>query len=320
MLDFASALYLGMRHPSDSLGRWDALTLGEPAASADPPGAAALAGQLARLAGSAAATLLPSTLHLFWDLMAMLGREPVALLVDEACYPIARWAAEHAAARGAPLQTFAHGAAGMVARLAERWAGAGRRPLIVADGYFPGADHAPPLRAYADIARSRNGYLVLDDTQAFGLLGEHGGGSARCRGIGGAHVVIGASLAKAFGAPLAVLCASAAMVRRFEAHSETRSHASPPSVAAIRAGLAAMRCNAERGDVLRQHLGRLLAHWRQAMTRLAIRVRGGWFPVQTLALDRQTDGARLYQCLLDAGVRTVPQCVRTRATLSFLLT
>ena len=46
-------------------------------------------------------------------------------------------------------------------------------------------------------------------------------------------IVVGASLAKAFGAPLAMLAGSAAVVGEFERQSATRVHCSPPSVAAV---------------------------------------------------------------------------------------
>lgn len=328
MLDFGSALYLGMRHPSASLGAWDALTLGRPAASSEPPGAVVLAAALARLTGCEAATLLPSTLHLFWDLLGVLSTQRVVLLVDEGSYPIARWGAERAAAHGTPLQFFAHASVAMARQLAERWAGVGRRPVIVVDGYFPG-DGAPPLQAYAELARRMDGYLVLDDTQAFGVFGSTpghaapygygGGGSARRFGLGGAHVVIGASLAKGFGAPLAVLCASAALVRRFDQQSETRIHASPPSVAAIRAALHALRVNREQGDALRKRLWQLVAYWREGLAHHAIEARGGIFPVQTLALAPHIDGARLHASLRSAGIDTVLQRIGDRSTLSFLI-
>ena len=82
MLDFTSALYLGLQHPSASLPPWDALTLGRPAALMEPPDADAVAGELAGLQGSEAATLLPSTLHLFWDLFRVLGGEQMGILCD----------------------------------------------------------------------------------------------------------------------------------------------------------------------------------------------------------------------------------------------
>ena len=51
---------------------WEALTLGRPAALQEPPDADAVASELARLQGCEAGALLPSTLHLFWDLFASL--------------------------------------------------------------------------------------------------------------------------------------------------------------------------------------------------------------------------------------------------------
>lgn len=73
MINFASALYLGMHHPSQLLQSWQQLTLGVPAALAEPPGAEEVAGKLAQLQGSEQGVLLPSTLHLFWDLFGMLN-------------------------------------------------------------------------------------------------------------------------------------------------------------------------------------------------------------------------------------------------------
>lgn len=318
MPDFSSALYLGLRHPSATLGAWDALTLGRPAASADPPGSLALAAGLARLSGSGAATLLPSTLHLFFDLLAMLGTEPIGVLLDAAAYPVTRWGAEQAAARGTPLQTFAHGSAEDALQAASAAARAGRRPVLVADGWSPGAGRPPPLRAYADIVRRLDGYLVLDDTQAFGLFGAGGGGSLPLHGLAGPHIVLGASLAKAFGAPCAVLAGDAALIRRFEAHSATRRHCSPPSVAVVRAGLCALRLNRTHGDTLRARLRGLITLWRARLARHGLTARGGSFPVQTLALAPCVDGVRLHQQLRGAGIDTVLQRDGGRATVSFL--
>lgn len=327
MLDFSSALYLGMRHPSGALAGWDALTLGRPAALAEPPGAVRLAAELARLAGCEAATLLPSSLHLFWDLFATLATQPLALLVDGASYPIARWGA---AAVGAPLQAFPHADAAMAGRLARHWLAAGRCPVILADGYTPGSDTQAPLAAYARIARECEGYLVLDDTQSLGILGSApcrwtpygsgGGGSLALHGIAGPEVLMGASLAKGFGAPLAVLCASGALVRRFEERSATRVHCSPPAIAVIEAGLHALRVNRTRGERLRWRLWRAVAQWRASAARHGIALRGGSFPVQTLALEPWIDGERLHACLGDAGVTGVLHRMRHGATVSFLLT
>jgi 8-amino-7-oxononanoate synthase len=320
MLDFSSALYLGMRHPSAELGGWDALTLGRPAASMAPPGAAQLAAALALLCGCQAATLLPSTLHLFCDLFELLAREPLAILVDGASYPIARVGAERAAAHGTPLTVFAHADLDGARRLAQAARRQGRRPLILADGHVPGVPRPPPLAAYAALMREAGGYLVLDDTQMIGLGGAAGGGSLRQRGVGGPHVVAGSSLSKAFGAPLAVLCASADLVRRFVQASQARVHSSPPSVASIKAALAALRINRVHGERLRARLWCRVAQWRAGAARRGIALRAGAFPVQTLALARGVDGAALHACLRRAGVDALLQRSGAQAALSFIVT
>ena len=319
MADFTSALYLGMRHPSAALGSWDALSLGRPAALQEAPGALRLAAALARLQGCAAATLLPSTLHLFWDLFGLLARERVTILIDAGAYPIARWGAERGRALGLPLSVFPRGDVAAAAQLARRAHEGGRRPVILADGYCPGAAGAPPLAAYARIAAAGDGLLVLDDTQVLGLFGTSGGGSLPWHGMEGAHIVVGASLAKGFGAPLAVLAGSAELVRRFDACSQTRSHASPPSVAAIRAAWHALRLNRESGAALRRLLWRRVAQLQQGLARIGIGSGGGQFPVQTLRLAAGIDGAAVHAGLARHGVDTVLQAAGKHRVISFLL-
>src|SRR5262245_51588111 len=108
MLDFTSALYLGMRHGSRSLEPWDQLTTGRPAALVSPPGARQVSQALAVLQGCESGTLATSTLHLFWDLFGMLAGERVAIYPDAGIYPISQWGVERAAARGAPVRKFPH--------------------------------------------------------------------------------------------------------------------------------------------------------------------------------------------------------------------
>ncbi|CAN7296117.1 aminotransferase class I/II-fold pyridoxal phosphate-dependent enzyme [Pseudoduganella sp. LjRoot289] len=342
-LDFTSALYLDMRHPAAALDPWAALTLGKPAALEELPAARALARELAALQCCEAALLLPSTLHLYWDLFAMLARDPVALLVDGAAYPIARWGAQRAVAQGATMQVFRHGDAAGLARLARRWSKQGRRPVVLADGYSPGTAAPPPLADYAEIAARGGGYLVLDDTQALGLLGLNGGGSAvlhclagaapdrpaggagrqragiAAHGCSGAPVLVGASLAKAFGAPLAALAGSAPLMARFEAESGTRVHGSPPSSAAIAAGLRALRLNRSCGDALRTTLRLRVRQFRAGLAAAGIACRGGLFPVQVVPLAAHVDGAALHAALQAGGVAALLQRHGGSAALTFLL-
>ena len=315
MLDFTSALYLGMRHPADRLAPWDSLSLGKPAALREPPGAQALAGDLAALQGCEAACLLPSTLHLFWDLFGMLAGERLVILADGASYAIALWGAERAQALGLPLQVFPSGEVALLRRLAAGWRHrTGRRPLILADGYVPGSDRAPPLAAYAAIAQQGGGHVLLDDTQVLGVSGAQGGGSARLHGLQGEALIIGASLAKGFGVPLAVLAGSHGLLRRFMAHSQTRVHASPPSAAVLAAAQRALVLNARQGDALRARLAARVAQWRAGMEAAGIASRGGSFPVQRLP-----GCGHLQDALRQAGVLALAQADGQAGTLTFLL-
>jgi 8-amino-7-oxononanoate synthase len=320
MLDFTSALYLGMRHPAAQLAPWSSLTLGQPAALREPPGAQALAAELAALQGCEAACVLPSTLHLFWDLFGMLAAERLVILVDGGSYAIARWGAERAQALGLPLRLFPSGEMAALRRLVAAWGRQGRRPLILADGYVPGSEQVLPLAGYAALARQGSGYLLLDDTQVLGVSGAAGGGSARLHGLrggydqAGGHLIVGASLAKGFGVPLAVLAGSGALLRRFEAHSQTRVHASPPSAAVLAAARRALALNARHGDVLRARLADRVAQWRSGMAAAGIACRGGSFPVQRLP-----GRAHLQQALRAAGVLALAQAGGAAGALTFLL-
>lgn len=320
MLDFTSALYLGMRHPAAALAPWSSLSLGQPAALQEPPGAQALAASLAALQGCEAACVLPSTLHLFWDLFGMLAAERLVILVDGGSYAIARWGAERAQALGLPLRLFPSGEMAALRQLAAAWGRQGRRPLILADGYVPGSEQVLPLAGYAALACQGGGYLLLDDTQVLGVAGTDGGGSARLHGLpggydkGGGHVIVGASLAKGFGVPLAVLAGSRKLLRRFAAHSQTRVHASPPSAAVLAAARRALALNARHGDALRARLADRVAQWRTGMTAAGIACRGGSFPVQRLP-----GRAHLRQALRAAGVLALAQAGDGPGALTFLL-
>jgi 8-amino-7-oxononanoate synthase len=309
--DFTSALYLGIEHGSRQLAGWERLTLGKPAALESPPGAAEVERELAALVGCERALLAPSTLHLFWDLLAILSGLNVHLFVDDGLYPIARWGVERAAARGTPVTTFRrHDARALGRRIAT--AGA-RLPIVVADGFCVTCGTPAPLRQYLDCVAPRDGLVVIDDTQALGIMGcspgprapygSGGGGSLAAAGFRDRRVVVVSSLAKAFGAPVAMLAGPSALIEDFDSRSLTRVHCSPPSAAAIAAAANALAINRREGDELRRTLAARVARFRRGVGELA--VSAGLFPVQHLRLPRRTGARTLYEQLWDRGVQTV---------------
>jgi 8-amino-7-oxononanoate synthase len=332
MIDFTSALYLGMRHPHQSLRPWTELTTGRPAALESPREAERLARQLARLQGSERATLGTSTLHLFWDLFEVLARDPIAIYADAGAYPVARWGIERVAARGVPTADFQSHDPAALEGLLERARRSGRRPVIVTDGLCPGNGRAAPLPEYLSLVRARGGYLVVDDTQALGILGHQprpnmpygsgGAGTPAWYGIDGPELLVASSLAKGFGAPLAVLAGEAQVISRFEQLSSARTHSSPPSLASISAGERALAINTGQGDDLRRRLLRLVHRFREYLRQLGLSASGGVFPVQTLNPVPGLKTSLVHDRLLARGAKAVLSQARDgwQARLSFLIT
>src|ERR1700722_3277672 len=315
MLDFTSALYLGLHHPTGALRPWAHFTTGVPAALAAPPEAGRVAQNIATLQGCERGVLGPSTFHLFWDLFGMLSRHRLAVYVDAGTYPIARWGVERAAGRGVPVRGFAHHDAEAL-RTKLRHHGQGQlRPVVVTDGFCPSCGKPAPLRSYLDSVRASGGWLVVDDTQALGIFGDSpgpdapygrgGGGMLPHAQISGPDVIAVSSLAKAFGAPLAVMTGSREAVKDFEQNSQTRMHCSPPSLAVIRAAEHALTVNRAHGDRLRLRLARLVTRFRHRAAQAGFRFTGGLFPVQTLAPVREGDALAVHERLLPHGVRSV---------------
>ena len=144
MLDFTSALYLGLQNPSRSLRPWRQLTTGAPAALIEPAEARAISQALAELQGCEAATLATSTLHLAWDLFSLLAEKSITIFMDAGAYPISRWSAQRAVMRGAAVRIFPHHDAAALAR-ALAAAPCGRMPVIVTDGFCPNCGRVAPL-------------------------------------------------------------------------------------------------------------------------------------------------------------------------------
>lgn len=331
MLDFTCALYLGLRHGATSLRPWSQLTRGAPAALVETARQRQLARRIAGLQGCEQGTLGRSTLHLFWDLFGLLARQPIAIYLDRGSYPVARWGVERAAGRGTAVHGFPHRDPDALWRLLRRGAGR-RRPVVVSDGLCTGCGCSTPLAEYLDCVRRAHGLLIVDDTQALGLLGtapdqahpygRGGGGSLRHLGLADPDVILVSSLAKGLGVPLAVLAGSQKVLRWFEHGSETRMHSSPPSAADTSAGERALELNAHLGDALRQRLARRVRRFQDGLAAQSVPITGGLFPVQTIGPIPGVDPAGLYRHLAQAGIRTVLRraCDSADPRISFILT
>lgn len=329
MLDFTSALYLGLRHPHAALKPWRSLTAGRPAALEPPPGAGVVEQELARLIGCEQAVLATSTLHLFWDIFEVLADEEIAVFVDSGSYPISSWGAERAATKGAPVYFFPQHDPAALERSLLRCRTFGLRPVVLTDGLSPATGKLAPLPAYLRLAQQYGGWLLVDDTQAFGILGRKlcktapygcgGGGTPAWHGLRAAELIVASSLAKGFGAPLAVLAGSGELIAAYEKRSLCRVHCSPPSAAAVAAAAHAVQLNKTWGSRLRHRLAQRVRQFRSLLHNFGITVNGGLFSVQTPVI---ADAEEVHARLEAEGIRAVLHQARKNrpAQLSFLIT
>jgi len=316
--DFTSAHFLGLR-PS---GTSAALTTGRPAAVEDREAGAPLAHKLAHRLGAADGVLARTSLHGLIDVLATRPRDTTVLL-DEAVYPIARWAAGAVtSAAGGEVATYKHHDARDAQRQAAR-----RRVVLVTDGVCGSCLRPAPLRALAELARRRGGELVVDDTLAAGVLGARddaawvlghgGGGTAAWLGVEPGHVTV-ASLAKGLSAPLAIVCGPAERVAQVRREGPTRVHAGPPTTADV----AALRSALDDGslDVRRSRLARHVVRVRRTLEDLELCPLGIPFPLLATEGGRG-DPLEVRRALTGAGVRSLATTGRCtdRPTLSICL-
>ena len=135
--------------------------------------------------------------------------------------------------------------------------------------------------------------------------GTGGGGSLRGQDIRSRAVILGSSLAKGFGAPVAALSGNVQVIHRFTQQSATRVHTSPPSNAALHAAEHALSVNEASGDALRRRLAHLVRRFRERMREVGLQTLPSLFPVQPVLLICGINPVRLHQQLHAAGVRTV---------------
>jgi 8-amino-7-oxononanoate synthase len=301
MLDFTDSAYLGLRCSADDLPPWHRFAEARPAALHEPRLAAALGRGVARLQGQEDGVIGTSSLLLALDVLGpVLSGNAWHILVDAGCYPTLTWAASQC---GVPETVGHHDPVALEQSLARLCPGV--RPLLAVDGFCPGCGRIAPLAVYATLLQRHGGQLLVDDTQALGLLGPGGAGSLATKGMPKLRALCVSSLAKGFGVPIAVLSGPRRLIEAFRQRSATRVHCSQPAWALVLAGMHAMVVNRRQGARLRQRLRRRVAAFRHACARLNVPLLPGAFPVQTVNIPA-TIGANavdLVTALLRCGVR-----------------
>ncbi len=283
-VDFTSSLFLGWRHPAGALPPWSSLTTGIPAVLGEPVAAQQVAAAVAATHGAPAGVVARSTLHALTDILGVLPGPGDVVAIDAAGYPITRLAALAAAAKGATVRTYPHHRPGRLR------APPGRRLFVVTDGWCPGCDRPAPL---PDLDAT----VIVDDTLAFGVLDSMPWTDG---------VVRVASLAKAYGAPLAVITGSSGVISWLARDGGNRMHSSPPPAADLAAALTAL--GDVRGNRLRrERLWTNVRCLRNALRGMGFRPVGRPFPLVSIDMPSPAEAYRWWRRLSARGVRTVVQ-------------
>lgn len=315
MMDFTSSLYLGMKHSSKELDGWQQLTTGRPAILGEVRMAKQVAREIAALQGLEKGLVSPSTLHLYYDLFDWLSHQPIRVYIDEKVYPVSRYGIEKLLLRKIPVCYFRHMDAQHLAQQMALQASSGARPVIITDGWCPACSRPAPVQQYAALVKPHKGWVVVDDTQAIGVLGRGkqagtplgsgGGGLLQWLPASTDQVMTIVSLAKGFGVPMAVVSGSKRAIDDFANNSRTRINSSPTSMAHLQAAVNALRINRQEGDARRASLSRNIRLLRSILQTAGIPVNGSLFPVQTITAGTRQHTIALYEALSREKIKAV---------------
>lgn len=306
LLNFAGNDYLGLaQHPRVREALIDATQRGGVGASAahllggHREEHARLEEQLARWTGRDRALLFST------GYMANLGVLQTLLDSDDLCV---QDKLNHAslldAARlcGAEFKRYTHADVDSAARqLASRPEHAA---LLVSDGVFSMDGDIAPLAPLAQLCRTENVTLMIDDAHGLGVLGPDGAGSASEAGLAqGDAPVLMATLGKALGCAGAFVAGSAQLIDTLIqlARSYVYTTAMPaPIAAAASAALDIARADGER----RQHLHARIAQFRDGAARRSMTLLPSRTAIQPLMIGDSARALRIAQDMESSGFYT----------------
>lgn len=216
--------------------------------------------------------------------IAALRSKVNAIFYDEWAHHCLR---EGVAASRCPSYMFRHLDAGDLDSKLKQHLRANDRPLVVTDGLYSTFGEIAPLSELARTIRPYGGYLLIDESHSFGVLGELGRGAAEHHGIFGPDVHIGGSTGKGLGVLGGMIPATAEEVASFRMTPAGRGAAvGLPAAAAMCAR--SLRYVREHPEI-RSRLHANVAYVKSSLRRLGLDVAPGVAPVAAFAAGTDQD-------------------------------
>lgn len=174
--------------------------------------------------------------------------------------------------------------------------------LVVTDGVFSMDGIIADLRSICDLAERHDALVMVDDSHAVGVLGDHGRGTAEHCGVEGRVDIITGTLGKALGGASGGYTAGKAPViawLRQRSRPYLFSNTLAPAIAA--ASLTA--CDlVEQGSALRERLQANAALFRREMSRAGFELAGADHPIVPVMIGDAVTAEEMERRLLGKGV------------------
>jgi glycine C-acetyltransferase len=177
-----------------------------------------------------------------------------------------------------------------------------RVKMVITDGIFSMEGAIAKLPDLIELCRKHQTVLVVDDSHATGVLGNHGRGTAEHFGVVGDVDIITSTLGKALGGAAGGFVAASAAVCDYltqRARPQLFSNALPPTVAASAlASVEFLEAHPERVTVLRDNA----RYFREQLLGLGFRPLPGETPIIPVILGETAAAIRMSDMLLKEGV------------------
>ena len=177
-----------------------------------------------------------------------------------------------------------------------------RVKMVITDGIFSMEGSIAPLPDLVALCRRHDAVLVVDDSHATGVLGEHGRGTAEHFGLLGEVDIITSTLGKALGGAAGGFVAGSAAVCDYltqRARPQLFSNALPPTVAASAlASIEYLEAHPERVKALRDNA----RYFRERLLELGFKPLAGETPIIPVILGETSAAIKMSDLLLAEGV------------------
>jgi 7-keto-8-aminopelargonate synthetase-like enzyme len=318
LIDFASCNYLGfdldpeiMDAADRAVRRWGthpswSRLLGNPRLYID------IEERLTALMGSEDSLVLPTITHIHLTVLPALVQDGT-IFVDGRAHRTLYDGCRVAAGQGAALRRYPADDLDELARLL-RAASRDSRKVICTDGVNSMTGNPSDLAGLADLARTHDAILYVDDAHGFGVIGERSSdelcsygsrGNSLVRHVGETYdsIVLVGGFSKAYSSLLAFLALPTHLKNHLKTAASPYLYSGPSPISSLATVLAGFEANEHRGDLLRKDL-----HDRTADVLAAVRELG-WYcrnssglPILELPLTCPEDLTEVGQFLFEQGV------------------